>query len=170
MFELVDGFAARRYGGGRDVREIAVEEIRHDGGVHIAVLELDGNAVLLMHDHDVEQALQRPVLELLGQCRIGIDLRFRHETGGMAVAPLGDLLRDVAQFHEARQGGGLLHEGAHTRHAREEALGHQLAERPVRRHAADAEALDQFVLGGTRRPGSQAPERMFPRMWSFTLA
>ena len=73
VFELVHGRCGEQHGGGRRLREVALEEVRHHGGVHVAVLELDGNAVLLMHDDDVEQALQGAVLEFLVQRRVGVD-------------------------------------------------------------------------------------------------
>ena len=119
----------------------------------MAVLELNGHAVLLVHQRDVEEAVQVAGLELLGQCRIGGNLLSRGDAGGVAVAALGNLLGDVAELQQAGAGGRLLHEGADARHALDIALGEEFAQRPVGGHAADAEAFDQLVLGGHARAG-----------------
>ncbi len=64
------------------------------------------------------------------------------------MAALGDLLGDVAHFEQRRL--RLCHgdKSADTLDAGEDPSMRQLAQRPVDRHAADAECLHQFGLGG----------------------
>jgi hypothetical protein len=79
--------------------------------------------------------------------------------GPVHVAARGDLLLEVADGQRGGDAVQLRRERAHALHPLDQALGLQLAQRAVRRHAADAEARHQLGLRGhqgARREAARA--------------
>jgi hypothetical protein len=134
--------------GGRAAREVLRQVVRRGGGVHVAVLALQGHAVVAVHDQGVEDGGPLGHAQLGGQRGVGGLGLLQHHLAVVAVAAGGDLLVHVVQGQRGRDLVERRGEGAHALHPVDEALGLQLLEGAVDRHAADAELGHQLGLGG----------------------
>jgi len=143
----------------RRLREIHLQVARCADRVDPAVLALQRHAVLVVDEDGVEDARAGREAEAIGHVsgRGLLARELNHRL--MLVAALGDLLVQVADRQRRRHLVQLRCEGADALHALDQALGLQLAQRAVDRHAADAEARHQFGLRGHARARREAAAR-----------
>ena len=169
VFQFVHRHRVDEVGGGRLLDEVLDEEVGGLAGVDPAVFELDRHAVFLVHHGEMKQALGGFFHSNSAvSSGAGGDLFAGDQARGIFLAAGGDLVGDIAQFHQAGARGLLLDKGADARNPLEVAIRGQFAQRPIGGHAADAEAFDELVLGRHARARFPDASQDVVRMWSFT--
>ena len=138
-------------------REILVKVILRDARIDIAVLDLDGEAVLPVQQNGMKHVASGLDAEEGSDLGRRGNRGQRQDIGAVPVAALGDLLGDVAHLEQGRLGLGGRDEGTDPLDAGQHAFDGEFAQGPVDRHAADAQRLHQFGFRGdavARLPGA----------------
>ncbi|MNI56430.1 hypothetical protein D3C73_1114300 [compost metagenome] len=133
-------------GVGRDLGKVLLQVSGCDLGIDEAFFNLHRHAILVVHHHRMEQALDP--LQGEGHGRAG---PFRHllkhdHFAAMLMTPGLDFFCDVVDLEQRGVPLGLRHEGANPLHAHQCAFDGQLAQCAVDGHATDPQQIQQFAF------------------------